>query len=320
LKYIEIQVLTTTEASEAVWNILDEEGAAGVLIEDPNDFKNLNKDETRWDYVEQEFIDSLGTDAKVKAYFSEFEYNEGILKNIQIRVNQLKGFGLDPGKGSLSIKEVSDEEWANGWKKYYKPTKVGDRIVIKPTWEEYSSQKDEIIVNLDPGMAFGTGTHETTMLCVKLLEKYVKSSKIVFDVGCGSGILGVCAAKLGAEKVICVDIDEVACKVAKENAELNRVDDIVEVRAGNLLDVVNKKADVIVANIIADVIIGFTDDAHKFMNANAVFISSGIILDRRDDVINKLNESGYKVLEVLELGEWCAIAAERGYNAQIFCK
>ena len=312
MKYIEIQILTTTEASEAVWNILDEEGAAGVLVEDPNDFKNLNKDETRWDYVEQEFIDDLGTDAKVKGYFSEIEYNENVLKNIQERVNLLKDFGLDPGKASLSMKEVSDEDWANGWKKYYKPTKVGERIVIKPTWDEYSPEEDEIIVDLDPGMAFGTGTHETTMLCVKLLEKHMENHKTVFDVGCGSGILGVCAAKLGAEKVICVDIDEVACKVAKENTELNKVDDIVEVRAGNLLDVVNEKADVIIANIIADIIIGFTDDVHKFMNPKAVFISSGIILDRRDDVINKLNESGYKIIEVLELGEWCAIAAERG--------
>lgn len=311
MKYIEIQVLTTTEASDAVYNILSEEGAAGVVIEDPNDFLMLNQDKTSWDYVEDELIAKMGEDVKVKGYFSELDYDEDKVTRIRNRVFELDTFGLDKGKGTITTKEVHDEDWANAWKQYYKPTKVGEKVVIKPTWEAYELSENEIIIELDPGMAFGTGTHETTVMCVQLLEKYVKNSSTVFDVGCGSGILGITAAKLGAQKVFCVDIDEVSCKVSRENIAMNHVTDLIEVRCGNLLEVVSERADVIVANIIADIIISFTNDVEKFMNPGGVFISSGIIKDRRDEVLEKLNEKNYKIIEVLEMGEWCAIAAAR---------
>jgi ribosomal protein L11 methyltransferase len=188
--------------------------------------------------------------------------------------------------------------------------KIGEKVVIKPTWEEYSVKADEVIVELDPGMAFGTGTHETTIMCVKLIEKYVKKGSIVFDVGCGSGILGITAAKLDAGRVICVDIDEVCCKVSRENAEVNKVEDKLDIRCGNLLEVVADKADVIIANIIADIIISFSEDAMGFLNKGGIFISSGIIRDRVNDVLIKLRKEGFNILEVLEMGEWCAIAAE----------
>jgi ribosomal protein L11 methyltransferase len=310
MKYIELQVITTTEASDAVSEILYNEGASGVLIEDPNDFNALNKDESRWDYVEEELIKQLGDDAKVKGYFLSDEFSEGKLDSIRCRVGKLGEFGLDKGKGTVSTREVNDEDWANAWKKYYKPSKVGDRVVIKPTWEEYEGKAGEVIVELDPGMAFGTGTHETTIMCVKLLEKYVKDDSTVFDIGCGSGILGITAAKLNAKSVVCVDIDELSCKVSRENAEINKVADRLDIRCGNLLDVVANKADVIIANIIADIIISFSEDAMIFLNKGGIFISSGIIRDRRDEVLKKLRAEGFNVLEVLEMGEWCAIAAE----------
>lgn len=310
MKYIELQVLTTTEASDAVSELLYDEGAAGVLIEDPNDFNELNKDKRSWDYVGEELVKLLGEDTKVKGYFLSAEFSEDKLKSIESRVNMLGEFGLDNGKGIVTTREVDDEDWANAWKKYYKPVKVGERVVIKPTWEDYVAGADEVIVELDPGMAFGTGTHETTIMCVKLLEKYVKSHSTVFDVGCGSGILGITAAKLNAGRVVCVDIDELSCKVSRENAELNRVLDKLDIRCGNLLDVVDNKADIIIANIIADIIISFSEDAMGFLNKGGIFISSGIIRDRRDDVLKKLEATGFKVLEVLSMGEWCAIAAE----------
>lgn len=310
MKYIELQVITTTEASDAVSELLYNEGAAGVLIEDPNDFKALNKDEKSWDYVEEELVKLLGEDTRVKGYFSSDVFNEAKLDTIKFRVEKLEEYGLDKGKGIVTYKEVNDEDWANAWKKYYKPTKVGEKVIIKPTWEEYQAKADEVIVELDPGMAFGTGTHETTIMCIKFLEKYVGSGSTVFDVGCGSGILGITAAKLNAGKVVCVDIDEISCKVSRENAEMNKVGDKVEVRCGNLLDVVSDKADVIIANIIADIIISFSEDAMNFLNKGGIFISSGIIRDRRDDVLKKLRAEGFNVLEVLEMGEWCAIAAK----------
>lgn len=310
MKYIELQVITTTEASDAVSEILYDEGATGVLIEDPNDFKALNKDKKSWDYVEEELVKLLGEDTKVKGYFIFDGFGKDVLKLIEKRVGKLEEFGLEKGKGIVTIREIDDEDWGNAWKKYYKPEKIGDKVVIKPTWEEYSAKAGEVIVELDPGMAFGTGTHETTIMCVKLLEKYVKSGSTVFDVGCGSGILGITAAKLNAGRVVCVDIDELSCKVSKENAEMNKVDDRLDIRCGNLLNVVSGKADVIIANIIADIIISFSKDAMSFLNKGGIFISSGIIRDRRDDVLEKLRAEGFKVLEVLSMGEWCAIAAE----------
>lgn len=310
MKYIELQVTTTTEASDAVSEILYGEGASGVLIEDPNDFNALNKDSKSWDYVEEELIKLMGDDTRVKGYFPAEEFSEDKLNIIRRRVDKLEEFGLDKGKGIVTTREVNDEDWANAWKKYYKPAKVGEKVVIKPTWEAYEEKAGEVVVELDPGMAFGTGTHETTIMCVKLLEKYVRDDSTVFDVGCGSGILGITAAKLKAKRVICVDIDEVSCKVSRENAEMNKVQDRLDIRCGNLLDVVKDKADVIIANIIADIIISFSEDAMKFLNKGGIFISSGIIRDRRDDVLKKLRAEGFNVLEVLEMGEWCAIAAE----------
>jgi len=315
MKYIEVQVTTTTEASDAIYNILSEAGAVGVVIEDPNDFIMMNTDEKSWDYVEQELIDSLGTDVKIKGYFANEEYSEEKLKEIQRRVDQLGEFGLDKGSGTITTKDVFDEDWANAWKKFYKPVKAGDKIVIKPTWEEYHAEADDLVIEMDPGMAFGTGTHETTVMCIKLLEKYVTSQSVVFDVGSGSGILGISAVKLGAKHVECVDIDEMACKVAKENAEHNNVMDKLKVKCGNLLDVVKEKADVIIANIIADIIIGFTEDVWKTLNTKGIFISSGIIKDRKDEVLDKISSSGFEVIEILEMGEWCAIAAGRKDHA-----
>ncbi len=310
MKYVELQVITTTEASDAVSEILYSEGASGVLIEDPNDFNALNKNEKSWDYIEDQLIKLIGEDTKVKGYFLQEEFNETVLKSIVDRIGKLEEFGLSKGKGTVSTREVSDEDWVNAWKKYYKPAKVGEMVVIKPTWEEYKAKADEVVIELDPGMAFGTGTHETTIMCVKLLEKYIKSGSTVFDVGCGSGILGITAAMLGAEKVVCVDIEEVSCRVSRENAEMNKVAEKVDVRCGNLLDVVSGKADVIIANIIADIIILFSEDAMSFLTKGGIFISSGIIRDRRDEVLRKLRAEGFNILEVMEMGEWCAIAAE----------
>lgn len=311
MRYIECTLLTTTQASDAVSYILEDEGAVGVMIEDVNDFLLLNKDKTSWDYTEPQLLEELGTDAKVKGYFKEYDFNESIKDNISKRVNELIGFGLDIGKGQIITKQIDEEDWANAWKKYFKPFKAGDKIVIKPTWEDYKMEQDEIIVEIDPGMAFGTGDHETTLMCLKLLERYIKKGDTVFDVGCGSGILGIAAGKLGAEKVLCVDFDENACKVASENVEINKIGHAVNVERGNLLDIATDKADVIVANIIADIIIYFSKQASELIKSGGIFISSGIITQRRDDVIHELKNNGFCIIEVMEMGEWCAITAKR---------
>jgi ribosomal protein L11 methyltransferase len=308
-KWIEITILTASEAVEAVSAILYDAGVGGVAIEDPKDVINSNTQPHDWDYIEEKLLPEDTGEVKVKGYLLD---NEGVSTKIDIirqSVEKLDEYGLDKGKGEVTVKDVSEQDWANAWKQYYKPFKIGEHIVIKPTWEEYEPETDDIVIELDPGMAFGTGTHETTRLCIELLEHYVDNNAMVLDIGCGSGILSITASKLGAAKVIGVDIDEVAVRSSKENILTSKVEN-VEIRQGNLFDVVNEKADIIVANIIADVIIGVCDILPQFIKQDGIFISSGIIRDRADDVKKALLLKNFRILQVREMGEWVAIAAK----------
>ena len=224
-------------------------------------------------------------------------------------MKELKEIGIDTGLAKVESEKMHEEDWANNWKKYYKPTKIGERIVVKPIWEDYEAKEDELILALDPGMAFGTGTHETTRMCIQALDKYVKEDSTVFDVGCGSGILAIAAAKLGAKKAVGVDLDPVAVESANENVGLNNLDNI-EILYGNLVDVIEGKADIVVANIIAEVICILTEDVKRVLKTDGYFITSGIIHDRVDMVTNKLKETGFEVVEINKDGEWNCIVAK----------
>ncbi|HBF0592356.1 TPA: 50S ribosomal protein L11 methyltransferase [Clostridioides difficile] len=309
--WIEVTIKTTTEAVEPITNILYEQGAGGAVIEDPKDFLFQKKNELEWDYVEEEvFKKNEEDDVLIKTYVSEEKNVMEFVEIIKQKVLGLKDFGIDIGEGSVSLDQVNEADWANAWKAYYKPTKVGQRVVVKPTWEDYAMQEGDLIIELDPGMAFGTGTHETTSMCIRELEKYVNKDSKVFDIGCGSGILAIAAAKLGAKEVVAVDLDEVAVKVAKENVLENKVEKSVSVMHGNLTDVIKDKADVIVANIIADIIKILAKDVQNFMKEDAIFISSGIILDKVEEVKESLIENGFEIVEVQKLGEWSAIVSK----------
>ncbi|HBF5147129.1 TPA: 50S ribosomal protein L11 methyltransferase [Clostridioides difficile] len=309
--WIEVTIKTTTEAVEPITNILYEQGAGGAVIEDPKDFLFQKKNELDWDYVEEEvFKKNEEDDVLIKTYASEEKNVMEFVEIIKQKVLGLKDFGIDIGEGSVSLDQVNEADWANAWKAYYKPTKVGQRVVVKPTWEDYAMQEGDLIIELDPGMAFGTGTHETTSMCIRELEKYVNKDSKVFDIGCGSGILAIAAAKLGAKEVVAVDLDEVAVKVAKENVLENKVEKSVSVMHGNLTDVIKDKADVIVANIIADIIKILAKDVQNFMKEDAIFISSGIILDKVEEVKESLIENGFEIVEVQKLGEWSAIVSK----------
>ncbi|MEG1310999.1 MAG: 50S ribosomal protein L11 methyltransferase [Romboutsia sp.] len=311
MKWIEVTIKTTTEAVEAITNILDELRTGGVSIEDPKDFYFNKQNSLDWDYVDEELYKKSNYDGVlIKTYISEEKNVLELVETIKQRVLGLKEFGIDIGDGRVSLNNVNEEEWATAWKAYYKPTKLGEKIVVKPTWEEYKEQTGDLIIELDPGMAFGTGTHETTTMCIRELEKYTKEDSKVFDIGCGSGILAIAAAKLGAKNVIAVDLDEVAVKVSKENVAANNVDEDVEVLYGNLTDVIKDKADVIVANIMADIIMILVKDIHNFMKEDAVFISSGIIHAKVDEVSASLIENGFEIIEVQTLGEWNAIVSK----------
>ena len=307
--WIEVRVITKSEALEPISGIFYGLDCKGIAIEDPNDILGREQGPLTWDFADINVLEHKGTVAVVKAYFSEEDNIEEILLYINEKINELREIGIDVGEGKVENEKMFEEDWANNWKKYYKPTKVGDKIVVKPIWEEYEIKDNELLVELDPGMAFGTGTHETTRMCIQALERYVKEDSTVFDVGCGSGILAISAAKLGSKLAVGVDLDPVAVESAKENVGFNNLDNI-EILYGNLVEVIDGKADIVVANIIAEIICILTEDVKRVIKDGGYFITSGIIHDRVEMVTNKLEETGFEVLEINKDGEWNCIVAK----------
>lgn len=264
-----------------------------------------------------EIYDSVKSDGPaegviVKAYLPVNSFLIETMKDIEQAIAELPSFGLDVGRNEIQTNEVNDEDWATAWKKYYHPVKISGRFTIVPTWEEYTPvDSDELIIELDPGMAFGTGTHPTTVMCVQALEKYVRAGDTVVDVGTGSGVLAIGAAMLKAEKVHALDLDPVAVTAAKENVDLNKVGHIVDVTHGNLLESIHVQPDIIIANILADVIISFSADAASLLPADGLFIVSGIIEDKRDLVRDDLEEKGFDIIESVLMEDWVALIAKK---------
>ena len=216
MNWHEVVVTTTHVASDAVCDMLETIGAEGVVVVDPFDAREELTKPNTLNYVDDDFWDTLGEAVKVKAYFSEDKNRDELVSTIEKRLNSISEF-LDIGDGGISCSDVVNEDWETSWMKYYKPNRISDRVVIKPTWEEYSKNAGDIVVEMDPGMAFGTGLHETTRLCSKFLEKYVKEKDEVLDVGTGTGILSIISKKLGVRRVVAVDIDYDSVSIAKEN-------------------------------------------------------------------------------------------------------
>jgi len=307
----EITIHTTAEAVEAVSNILYEAGANGVVIEDP---EVLHRE---WDTSLGEIYQLSPDDfpqegVYVKAYLPVTSHLGDTVEEIKERLNQLLLYGLDPGKGTVTVAEVKEDEWASAWKKYYKPVTISERITIAPVWEDYQPKHaDEIVIELDPGMAFGTGTHPTTVLCIRALEKYVRPGDRVYDVGTGSGILSIAAAKLGAREILALDLDEVAVRSAQSNVKINKESGKITVKKNNLLDNVEGPAELVVANILAEVIVRFTEDVARGLVPGGLFIASGIITAREADVKQALREAKLEVIETSYIDDWVAIIAKK---------
>lgn len=311
MKWSEISIHTTHEAVEAISNILHEAGAGGVVIEDPNDLikerdasfgevYELNPD----DYPEEGVI--------IKAYLPVNSFLGETVEAIKQAINNLLLYDIDIGKNKITISEVNEEEWATAWKKYYNPVKISEKFTIVPTWETYEPvSSDELIIELDPGMAFGTGTHPTTVMCIQALEKYMKPGDTVIDVGTGSGILSIAAAMLGAKSVRALDLDPVAVDSARLNVKLNKVQHIVTVSQNNLLDHIEEQANVIVANILAEIILRFVDDAYRLLEKNGYFITSGIIQAKKQEVKEGLTKAGFAIEETLVMEDWIAFIARK---------
>ena len=311
MKWTEISILSTNEAVEAISNILHEAGASGVVIEDSGELTKDRVDQFGEIYALNP-SDFPENGVVIKAYLSATSFLAETVEEIKLAIANLVNYDINIGENLVSISEVNEEDWATAWKQYYHPVKISERFTIVPTWEDYKPvSTDELIIELDPGMAFGTGTHPTTVMCLQALEKVVKQNDTVVDVGTGSGVLSIGAALLGAKQVHALDLDLVAVTAAKENIELNKVDHVVEVFHGNLLDTVKEPADVVVANILAEIIMTFTDDAFSIVKPGGLFVTSGIIGAKKEDVKQALIDSGFEIQEILMMEDWVAIIAKR---------
>ena len=314
MDWMEITVLTTTAAADMVSQILIDAGSDGTMIEDKNDVAINQRPEGQWDIIDEAIAKRIGDDVKVTGYYEVDASLRDRVNLVESEVRRVKAMdlGFDLGKMEVVQKTFAEEDWAENWKKSFKPFRLGQHMVIKPGWSEYETQPDDKIIEIDPGMAFGTGTHETTGMCVELVEKYVKPGMTAIDVGTGTGILAIAAAHMGAEDVLATDIDRVAVRVAAENIRINGYEGKIRCMAGDLLENVAEQADIVIANIIADVIIMMAAPVKAHIKDGGMFICSGISKERRDDVLDALNDAKYKVLDVCEKGGWCAIAAEKG--------
>ena len=315
MRWAQVSVVTTHEGVDLIGNILMELGAAGTEIDDPS-LVNEHIDAGLWDYTDLPRAEDTDT-VTVRAYLPEDERLEGSLLTLTARVEGLRRADARIGAGTISHTFVADEDWAETWKAYIHTEKIGQRIVVRPTWEEYTPAEDEIVIDLDPGAAFGTGAHATTAMCLRWLERLVSPQMRVYDVGCGSGILAIAASKLGAGEIIAMDYDPVAVTVADENIRANNVGNVTAIQS-DLLAVCEgaEPAELITANIIADIIIRLFDQLDAHLAPGGVLLASGIIDDRIADVERAAAEHGYTVLDMTCEKEWAAMIIRRSADLE----
>ena len=311
MDYAELIVHTTTAGSDAVSDVLMEAGASGTIIEDKADIPDPSKPHGVWEIIDPKLLDSMPEDVLVHAWFEENPSLPSLIENITGRLSTLHDTVSDAGSLRVETRSVNDKSWADVWKKYFKPFYAGRHLVVKPTWEPFDPKPDDKVIEIDPGMAFGSGTHETTGMCLSILEENIHGGEEIIDVGTGSGILAIGAALLGAGHVLAVDIDPDAVKVAAENVVNNHVNEIVTVQQGNLLEKVDAVCDICVANIISDVIISFAAPLMSHIRPGGLFICSGIVSMRGDEVAQALLDAGYEILQKYTRGEWTAFLSRR---------
>ncbi|MFW9333891.1 50S ribosomal protein L11 methyltransferase [Paenibacillus polymyxa] len=316
----EITIHTSEEAVEMISNFLHEAGAGGVSIEESGSL-NKPRDTSYGQWYDRPLNDIPEGQAIIKGYFAEKVDMDSVRAQIEPRVEQLRTFDIDPGEVQYELKTVNEDDWANAWKQYFKPLRVSDRLTIKPTWEEYEpASEDEKIIELDPGMAFGTGTHPTTSLCLRTLESVIQGGEEVIDVGTGSGILAIGAVKLGAKHVLALDLDPVAVSSARENTRLNELEERITIKESDLLSVLNASdptlgiqlpVKLVVANILAEIILLFIDDVYNALQPGGIYIASGIWKNKEEAVETALKAAGFEITEINRDEDWLAFVARK---------
>lgn len=318
MNWIKVTIYTTNAGIEPVSGRLLQLGITGLEIEDAKEFDDfLEESKEFWDYVDEELVTKMHGETNVKVYVSDDTAGRELLLAIKSTLAELKSLDIDNVFGRLEMETdgMTEEDWANNWRKYFHTMEIGERLLIKPEWEELEKPTDRIVFNIEPGMSFGTGSHYTTQLCLEALEKYIKPGDKMLDLGCGSGILSVIALMLGASEAVAVDIDPNAVDTAYQNAARNNVDKSkYTVLAGNVVtdpdiqaEISRNKYEVVCANIVADVIIGLAPKAREYMKEGGVFITSGIIEDRIDDVKAALLDNGFEIVAVNKRKDWASI-------------
>ncbi|SFL33293.1 ribosomal protein L11 methyltransferase [Paenibacillus sp. 1_12] len=326
MRWHEVTVNTTEEAIEMVSNFIHELGAGGVSIEESGTL-NKERDTSFGQLYDRPLNDIPEGFAVIQGYFSKDVDMADVMEKLQASVAQLSEYDIDTGNPTFGLKEVDDEDWADAWKQYFKPVRISERLTIKPTWEEYTPEAEELIIELDPGMAFGTGTHATTSLCLRALETVIKEGDDVIDVGTGSGILSIAAAKLGARHVLAVDLDPVAVESALDNTTLNGLANRITVKQSDLLQVLNESASgdiekasalgvrvpvqVVVANILAEIILLFVQEVYDVLEQGGVYVVSGVISSKAELVEQGLTAVGFTVTERVEDQDWVVIIARK---------
>lgn len=303
MDWTEIKIKVPTIFTEQAAAIANMTVSHGIYIEDYSDLEQGAMEIAHIDLIDEELVKSDRTHSIIHIYLSK-EVNP--TESVEYITERFKALDIP---FELCEIDISEEEWENNWKQFFKCTEIGDRLCICPSWEEYDNLNGRVVLNIDPGAAFGTGTHATTSMCLEALEKLVTPDMTVLDIGSGSGILSIAAILLGAKDVIGVDIDPVAVKVAKENAALNNVEDKAKYILGNLDEEITDTYDIVVANIVADAIIALSDSAKKRMNKNGWFLCSGIIDIRADEVEAALISRGYKIVQKMVNNNWVAFLA-----------
>lgn len=310
MKWAEISVSTASESEEAIANILHETGATGVVIEDA---ELIQHGEVKAQGDVAEHPQEVASDKSIvlKAYLPSNRDLLSTVDAVRKKVSRLTAYGLNIGPGRVTLREIDSRDWENEWKKYYKPIRISERLVVKPTWEIFDRRHDEIVIELDPGMAFGTGTHASTVLSLLALQKIVQGGERVIDIGCGSGILSIAAAKFGATHITAVDVDDAAVSATRENVALNGVQSQVDVMKNDLLHGFAGKADIVVANILAEVIVSFVDDVAHVLASGGIYITSGIIEKKEEIVRRALRSQHFNIVDTLRQDHWVAIIAQK---------
>ncbi len=317
MEWTEVNIYTTTPAIDLLCSKLEDIGIKGFAIRDAEDFNEfLQNKNGQWDYIDDDLMGLSQCETCITVYLPDNNQGKDMLLAIRSMLTELKANDTDNSYGRLvaELSSIREEDWANNWKKYFKPIEIGEKLIIKPSWENCSNDDNRKIIEIDPASSFGTGQHHTTRLCLELLEKSLNQGDRVLDMGCGSGILSIGAMLLGAENAVAVDIEENASVTAMENALKNNIPkEKYTTYFGNILtdsklaDKIDSKYDIIVANIVADVLIAMKDYFVRYIKNNGILIVSGIITERMDEVINAISSVGFEMLEVNTKEGWAAV-------------